>query len=100
MWLAYVIDTCINRPHVVLPIIVANFLIYLATALVQQSLVIACSERPREDAVGLLYLPVYHVYRVYHRFVMLFAQLEELFTRTSLRDPFAPKKVQKMMPDW
>ena len=81
-------------------ILLGNWLLYLASALVQQSLVVALSERPREDLVGLLFVPLHHPYRVFHRCVMLFAQFQELFTRASLRDPFAPRKVRHAMPDW
>ena len=88
------------RSHLIAAIVIGNWLLYLATTTVLWSVHGLLSERPREDLRGYLFLPAYHVYRTYHRLVMIFAQLEELFFRKSLTDPFAPDKVQEVMPDW
>jgi hypothetical protein len=60
----------------------------------------AWCERPWEEITAFLYLPLFHLYRIFYRFVLMFAQVEEVFTRASLRDPFAPEKVRRAMPDW
>ena len=100
IWIVYVATTVVVYPHLLAAIFVGNLLLYWICGLFQQLCVIVLSERPGEDARGLLFVPAFHSYRTYTRLVMLFAQLEELFTRTSRRDPFAPKKVQREMPDW
>lgn len=100
IWLCYLVWTAANYPHLVPAIVLGNFLLYTACSALQQVLVVMLSERRGEDAAGMLFLPVFHFYRAYLRLVMLFAQVEELFTRTSRRDPFAPQKVQRAMPDW
>ncbi|MHC4515886.1 MAG: glycosyltransferase family 2 protein [Planctomycetota bacterium] len=100
IWLTYVAGTIVFYPHLLLPILIGNLFLYWTCGFIQQICVILLSERPREDIGGLLFVPAFHTYRTYTRLVMLFAQLEELFTRTSKRDPFAPEKVQRAMPDW
>jgi poly-beta-1,6-N-acetyl-D-glucosamine synthase len=99
-WLFYFVNLCIERPQILPAVLIGNLGLYAILGLMQQGFVIALSERKAEDSKGLLFLPAYNLYRTYLRFVMLFAQVEELFTRKSLSDPFAPEKVQKAQPDW
>jgi len=100
IWLIYVIGTVVFMPHMLMAIFIGNLLLYWSVGFFQQICVVLLSERRREDLGGLIFIPAFHSYRTYTRLVMLFAQFEELFTRTSKRDPFAPEKVQRAMPDW
>jgi cellulose synthase/poly-beta-1,6-N-acetylglucosamine synthase-like glycosyltransferase len=100
LWAAYVLWAAVTFTGILPGILLGNWLLYLASATVQQALALALSERRREDLLGLLFLPLYHPYRVFHRLVMLAAQVQEVFLRSSLRDPFAPPKVRRVMPDW
>jgi poly-beta-1,6-N-acetyl-D-glucosamine synthase len=100
VWLFYLVGICVTQPHILPAVLIGNACLYALLGLVQQGIVIALSERPAEDRRGLLFIPAYNLYRSYLRFVMLFAQIEEIFTRKSLNDPFAPEKVQKAQPDW
>ena len=100
IWLFYFVGLLVTRPEILPAVLIGNACLYALLGLVQQGIVIALSERPAEDRRGLLFIPAYNLYRTYLRFVMLFAQVEEIFTRKSLNDPFAPAKVQKAQPDW
>jgi cellulose synthase/poly-beta-1,6-N-acetylglucosamine synthase-like glycosyltransferase len=100
IWLGYVSWASVRYFAILPGILLGNWLLYLASALARQLIVVALSERPREDFRGLLFLPLYHPYRLFHRGVMLCAQAQELFFRASRDDPFAPLKVRRMQPDW
>jgi cellulose synthase/poly-beta-1,6-N-acetylglucosamine synthase-like glycosyltransferase len=100
IWIGYVAWASTLYTEILPGILLGNWLLYLGSGLLRQLLVVALSERPREDLQGLLFLPLYHPFRVFHRGVMLFAQAQELFTRASIRDPFAPAKVRRAQPDW
>ena len=100
VWLFYIVQLALTRPSILPAVLIGNACLYAVLGVVQQGVVIALSERPAEDRKGLLFIPAYNLYRTWLRFVMLFAQVEEIFTRKSLSDPFAPEKVQKAQPDW
>ena len=100
VWFFYLIQLCIQRPEILPAVLIGNACLYAVLGLLQQGIVISLSERRSEDLRGLLYVPAYNFYRSYLRLVMLFAQVEEIFTRKSLSDPFAPTKVQESQPDW
>ncbi len=100
IWFFYLVELILTRPQILPAVLIGNLCLYTMLGVVQQGIVIALSERRDEDTRGLLYIPAYNLYRTYLRFVMLFAQVEEIFTRKSLSDPFAPEKVRKAQPDW
>lgn len=100
IWMIYIVQISLTYPQLLPAILISGWGLYTLSAGLQQLIVCALSERPLEDLGGLRFIPIFHFYRVYLRLVMMFAQFEEVFLRASLRDPFAPPKVQRVMPDW
>lgn len=95
-WLVYIGDILINFPTLAKYIIPANFLLYLFSNLVQYFMILAVSERPRQEAGLILYVPLMPFYMgVYMRVVRTWAYIMEWLFHTSYKDPWNPGKVSR-----
>ncbi|HYW03002.1 MAG TPA: glycosyltransferase family 2 protein [Gammaproteobacteria bacterium] len=90
VWLFY------NYPREFPYFVVGVSLLYVCVNFVSYGLALALSERPREDVKLLPYLPLYGLFSGWYlRTVRILAYLDELFFRSSYREPYVPEYVQK-----
>ncbi len=93
-WLLYIGDIFINLPHTAKFIIPINYLLYCLSNFVQYIMILAVSERRKDELKLAIYLPLMPLYMgIYMRFVRTWAYITELLFKASYRDPWNPKKV-------
>ncbi len=95
-WLIYITDILFNFPTLARYIIPANFLLYLLSNIVQFTMIMLVSERPRQEARLFFYLPLVPVYNgLYMRLVRTWGYASEWLFRSSYRDDWNPRKVSR-----
>jgi cellulose synthase/poly-beta-1,6-N-acetylglucosamine synthase-like glycosyltransferase len=95
----YVVDLLINYREYMLPVLFLNFCLYFLAELFELVAATALSGRPA-DVRLFVYLPLMNPFKLFLKFVRLFAYLQEFFLRYSMRDPFAPLKVRQRLIEW
>lgn len=97
--LFYVIDLAINFTPLLPALLLINFCLYFCAELLE--LVIAAMLDKRfNDLKLILYLLLFHPYKLFLKFVRIAAYCQELFFQYSYRDRFAPIKVRERMIRW
>jgi len=92
-WILYVIDLLTNFSSQLVSIILMNLTLYIVSGYIQLLTVLVLSERPREESVLFLYVPLMPLYTgVFLRYVRTRAYLHELFWKMSYHDPWNPFK--------
>ncbi len=98
--IAYLLDMVANYPAILPFVLLGNYLLYFLAEGFEAAVVLAFSERRSVDAWSLLYLPLFNPYKRMLKFVRAAGYLEEVVTKGSYRDPFAPAKVRPRMERW
>lgn len=95
----YLVDMCINYPDYVVSLLFINYCLYFVAELLELIIAARLSGR-KEDLKLLLYLPLINPFKIFLKFVRLWAYCQELFLRYSNVDPFAPYKVRQRYIQW
>ncbi len=98
--IAYLVDMAVNYPGILPFLLAGNYVLYFLAEGFEAAVVIGFSERRSVDAWSLVYLPLFNPYKRLLKFVRALGYLEEIFTKGSYRDPFAPAKVRQRMERW
>ena len=97
MWLVYTIDMLLNfkgdYDFILLTMLVLH---YFSTTLRTLIGLVVCDFEYRHLPL-LLSLPFYPLYRILLKMIRLVALAQEIFFRSSYRDPFAPAQVRAQM---
>jgi cellulose synthase/poly-beta-1,6-N-acetylglucosamine synthase-like glycosyltransferase len=94
LWIVYIGDILLNLPHTAKFIIPINYLLYCMSNLSQFIVIMAVSERRKEELKLAPYIPLMPFYMgLYMRIVRTWAYVSELFLQSSYKDPWNPKKV-------
>lgn len=97
MWLIYTVDMLLNFKGDYDFILVTMLVLhYISMSLRTLIGLVVCDFEYRRLPL-LLSLPVYPLYRILLKLIRLTALTQEIFFRTSYRDPFAPAQVQTQM---
>lgn len=92
----YLLWLYINYPGEFAYILTGVVLLYMCVSFVTFALAVALSERPLEDLKLLPYVPLYGPFTGFWlRGVRILAYLDELFFRSSYKEPYVPSYVQK-----
>jgi len=95
-WIVYILDILINFPHTAKYIIPANYILYLLSDSFQFLMILWSSERKKEEAKLLLYLPLMPLYMgIFIRAIRTWAYFKEFFFKSSYKDDWNPRKVSK-----
>lgn len=95
----YLIDMIINFLPFLPMLLFLNFCLYFCAEVMELIVAVIMTGR-KQDLKLMLYLPGFNPYKLFTKFVRLIAYSQEIFFRTSLRDPFAPYKVRQKMIRW
>ncbi|MCA9176669.1 MAG: glycosyltransferase [Planctomycetales bacterium] len=79
---------------------VLDYLVFLALDVIQHGIILYFSNHRRRDACLGLAIPVMPFYYLLLRVVLIWAVLEEMFTRRSYRDSFVPEHVRNRTWHW
>jgi len=93
MWFIYMIDIIINFTSSLGYVIVAGFLLYTFSKVLEFIVVLLISENRKDKLRYIIYLPAMVPYTGYYiRFIRTWAYLKEFFFRSSYLDPWNPRK--------
>lgn len=96
----YLLDLAWNYPDYVGPIMCVNFFLYFCSELLELVLILILDKNEKEFAKLLPFLPLVNPFKIILKLVRLKAYFQELFLRSSNRDPFAPVKVRQRYIQW
>lgn len=93
LWFYYVIDLVINNMEFLMFLIPLKLLIYAVASYIQFTVVLILSERRKQEARLLYYIPLMMVYNGYYmRIIRTMAYVKELFWKSSYDDAWNPAK--------
>lgn len=93
LWFYYVIDLVINNMEFLMFLIPLKLLIYAVASYIQFAVVLILSERRKQEARLLYYIPLMMVYNGYYmRIIRTMAYVKELFWKSSYDDAWNPAK--------
>jgi cellulose synthase/poly-beta-1,6-N-acetylglucosamine synthase-like glycosyltransferase len=95
----YLLDLAINYARFLPHLLFINFCLYFCAEVLELIIAVILSNR-REDFGLMLYMPIFNPYKLFIKLVRVKSYCQEIFLRTSYRDPFAPYKVREQMIKW
>lgn len=95
----YMVDILVHYPRLLLFVLLVNYFVYVAAELIQFAMGIFLTGI-RSNLKLLLYVPLYHPYKMVLKLFRLVGYFQELALKWSYRDPFAPYKVRERMMRW
>lgn len=96
-WLIYMIDILFNYSSQLKFIIPMNFTLYVAMSFVQMGSILIFTERKKEEAKLLRFVPLMTIYTgIYLRLIRTTAYYKEFFFKRSYEDVWNPTKSSKM----
>lgn len=93
LWLAYMIDIIIHFPETLVFIIAIKLVIYTCINYLQFFVLLAISERWKQELKFLLYIPLKSIYNGYYmRIIRIMAYIKEMYFYSSYKDAWNPAK--------
>jgi cellulose synthase/poly-beta-1,6-N-acetylglucosamine synthase-like glycosyltransferase len=97
--LTYLIDISLHYSQLLPLLLAINLILYFFAELIELLIVVLLSQR-WEDLYLVIYLPLFHPYKLILKFFRIIGYFQEIFFHSSYRDPFAPFKVRQRMIRW
>lgn len=93
LWLVYMIDIIINFPETLVLILMVKICIYTVINYLQFFALLALSERWKQEAKLLIYVPLKSIYNGYYmRIIRIMAYIKEIYFYSSYKDNWNPAK--------
>ena len=93
LWLFYMVDIVVHFPEAILLIIAIKLIIYTVINYFQFFVLLAISERWKQEFKLIIYLPLKSIYSGYFmRIVRLMAYIKEMYFYSSYKDAWNPAK--------
>lgn len=96
LWFYYIIDLVINNTELLLFLLPLKLIIYSTASYIQFMVVLALSERRKQEMRLLFYIPLMMLYNGYYmRIIRTMAYVKEIFWHSSYEDNWNPAKSSK-----